>query len=397
MREIHDLEAFRQHVSAGHSLSNVALQELDLRQTELTQVEVSGALLLGCVLTDEQLCQLNRAGALVFPKLEGLPYESFRAQLYDPRELFGGFDLSDPDSYCETPDARIYRHYLSTGKANPPVIRESLARRLHDHSITDALHDFLQASEQARRGVVAMMGGHGLRRDSTEYRQVAQVARELAERGLLMISGGGPGAMEATHLGARMAERSDDALSEAIHRLADFGPNADPSQPDYRQRRWLANAFEVMERFPPASDNHASLGIPTWLYGHEPPTPLASHIAKYFSNSVREEGLITIAEGGIIFAPGSFGTFQEVFQDAAQNHYATQPAKASPMVFLNESFWRQQKPVFTLLERLSASSQLRNLLTITDSVDEAVEFICTCRPRTGAYPKWSFCADPETP
>ena len=35
------------------------------------------------------------------------------------------------------------------------------------------------------------------------------------------------------------------------------------------------------------------LGIPTWLYGHEPTTPFARVIAKYFQNSIREKAAST--------------------------------------------------------------------------------------------------------
>jgi hypothetical protein len=65
------------------------------------------------------------------------------------------------------------------------------------------------------------------------------------------------------------------------------------------------------------------VGIPTWFYGHEPPNPACELHAKYFANSVREEGLLTVATGGIIYTPGSAGTVQEVFQDYCQNHYGS--------------------------------------------------------------------------
>ena len=39
-----------------------------------------------------------------------------------------------------------------------------------------------------------------------------------------------------------------------------------------------------------------SLGIPTWYYGNEPPNLFASHAGKYFFNSVREDGLVSIAD-----------------------------------------------------------------------------------------------------
>ena len=88
--------------------------------------------------------------------------------------------------------------------------------------------------------------------------------------------------------------------------------------------------MQVRERFP--QDRYESVGIPTWLYGHEPATPLATRITKYFDNSIREDGILTLAKGGIIYTPGSAGTLQEIFQDAVQNHYLSF-GYASPMVF----------------------------------------------------------------
>jgi len=34
---------------------------------------------------------------------------------------------------------------------------------------------------------------------------------------------------------------------------------------------------------------------------------LASHIAKYFSNSIGEDGMLAVATAGIVFAPGGAG------------------------------------------------------------------------------------------
>ena len=63
---------------------------------------------------------------------------------------------------------------------------------------------------------VGVMGGHGLLRTDTMYRQIIFLSKQLTELGFLMVSGGGPGAMEATHLGAWMAGRSDDEVEEAL-------------------------------------------------------------------------------------------------------------------------------------------------------------------------------------
>ena len=84
-----------------------------------------------------------------------------------------------------------------------------------------------------------------------------------------------------------------------------------------------------------------SLGIPTWLYGHEPSTPFATHIAKLFENSIREDSILTLAFGGIIYAPGSAGTVQEIFQEAVQNHYLSFGV-SSPMIFLGSKYWNDE-------------------------------------------------------
>ncbi|MBR0260144.1 MAG: hypothetical protein IJQ49_07760 [Prevotella sp.] len=64
----------------------------------------------------------------------------------------------------------------------------------------------------------------------------------MTELGFLMVSGGGPGAMEATHLGAWMAGRSDDEVEEALNIVA--------SAPKYSDEGWISTAFEVMRRYP---------------------------------------------------------------------------------------------------------------------------------------------------
>ena len=138
--------------------------------------------------------------------------------------------------------------------------------------------------------------------------------------------------------------------------------------PSYKDRLWLDTAFIVMERFPSA--RYVSLGVPTWLYGHEPATPFATHIAKYFDNSTREDSILTISKGGVIYSPGSAGTMQEIFQDAVQNHYLSF-GYASPMVFLGTKYWTEEMPVYPLLKHLTTKGKYHNLL-LSLSDDEGV-------------------------
>jgi predicted Rossmann-fold nucleotide-binding protein len=148
--------------------------------------------------------------------------------------------------------------------------------------------------------------------------------------------------------------------------------------PSFKDPLWLDTAFRVRQQFP--SPRYVSLGVPTWLYGHEPATPFATHIAKYFENALREDGILTIAKGGIVYSPGSAGTMQEIFQDAVQNHYLSF-GYASPMIFLGTDYWMHEMPVYPLLQHLVDQGRYRNLmLSITDDELEVVDKIKSSFP-----------------
>lgn len=365
--EIEDVDALDRHLArTDGDLAGTVLQGLDLRarSRSLLDASLTGATFMGCRLESEALAHAHSQGALIFPPLDGLPFDAFRNRLYTAADLYEGFDPADPSSYAQTLDARVYQHFLATGKAAPPSILETLARRLHDHAISDALEEALVADPP--RKVVAIMGGHSMARGSQPYAKVARIARALTRAGFFMVSGGGPGAMEATHVGAWFAPRPDEDLDPALAVLAEA--------PSYKDTRWLAQAFEVRRRWPLPEGREAeadSLGIPTWLYGHEPPNPFATRIAKYFANSVREDGLLAIATHGVVFSPGSAGTIQEVFQDACQNHYLT-CGVASPMVFLDVGYWTETKPVYPLLKQLAEGKEYARWL---DCVDDEAEVV----------------------
>jgi predicted Rossmann-fold nucleotide-binding protein len=234
--------------------------------------------------------------------------------------------------------------------------------------------------------------GHPAANDAP-YMQVALLARSLAREGFTIATGGGPGAMEASNLGAWFASRSEAELRQAV-RMLERVPKVRPVAPgsaDWNSGEWLGPAFEVMEKFPrdEADPRTQSVGVPTWFYGHEPPNPFASHIAKFFENSIREEGVLAIATHGVIFAEGNAGTVQEIFQDACQNYYATS-GPAAPMVLLGTRYWNRDvskadassaKPVWPLLQQLGAEKGFAHLLRLTDDLDEIVRFLLDPGPR----------------
>ena len=286
-----------------------------------------------------------------------VPFNPLKRGLYTPEELYEGYREGDPGSYIGCFDDRVYRHYLAHGKV-ATELSETMARTLHDYAIGHALRRLL--SQYNERRVVGIMGGHALLRTDIVYQRIARLSKMLTEKGCLMVSGGGPGAMEATHLGAWMAGRTDTELGEALNIVAEA--------PSFKDAKWLDTAWQVRSRYP--QSQYQSLGVPTWLYGHEPATPLATQIAKYFENALREDGILTIAMGGVVYAPGSAGTMQEIFQDTVQNHYLSF-GYASPMIFLGEEYWQSTMPVYPLLRHLMKSGRYQNLLlSLTDDVEE---------------------------
>jgi len=188
--------------------------------------------------------------------------------------------------------------------------------------------------------------------------------------------------MEATHVGAFFATRSEAEMIKAIESMATRPEGALPNR-EYDDEDWLHRAWLMKTRYPiPEGDEEAcrSIGIPTWAYGHEPPAAFATHIAKYFANSVREDGLLMIANHGVIFAPGSAGTIQEIFQDACQNHYFVANGQCSPMILFGEEYWSKQKPVWPLLEKLARDQMYGEILSVTDDIDTILRKMLCYRP-----------------
>lgn len=347
-KEIETEQELLEVLKNNTNIKTLAFQSLDFFSVEsvASKNTFTDCLFLGCKIPSSLDNQISK-DCLIFPTVEAT-FNPYINSLYTKENLFNNYEIGNPESYENTLDKIVYNHYLKTGK-EADDIKETLLRRLHDHAITDALYDFIGNYDE--RKIVAIMGGHSLLRNEESYLEVAKISKKLTEEGYLMISGGGPGAMEATHVGAWMAGKNDHELLKVVNILADA--------PSYTDKHWLDKSFEVLNKYPVSV--YESVGIPTWLYGHEPPTPFATKIAKYFANSVREDGLLAIAKGGVIFSPGSAGTIQEIFQEATQNHYLSF-GYASPMVFLNSDFWTENIPVLPFFEQMMKEGKYHNII-----------------------------------
>ncbi|MEV6293706.1 LOG family protein [Streptomyces sp. NPDC004059] len=355
-REIESLAEFDEVVAEHGTLAQYRVQAVDLtdRTDVLLTTDTTGAVFLGCPMDAEAAAGVRASGALVFPPVPGLPFDPYRGFVYTPGELFDSLD----EGYEATSDARAYAWFQQT-KADGDIFA-SMLRSIHDDAVSDALDELLVGAR-----VVGVMGGHAMARGTAEYAGAARLGRELTRAGFTVATGGGPGAMEAANLGAYAAPFRDEMLHDALRLLAKT-PSFRPSVTD-----WARAAFEVRERWPGGG---ASVGIPTWFYGHEPPNAFAAHTAKYFANATREDGLLARSNAGVVFLPGAAGTVQEIFDNATPNYYESR-GEPTPMVLVDEEHWTRQLPAWSLLRALARGRSMESRIALVDRIEQAPEAI----------------------
>jgi predicted Rossmann-fold nucleotide-binding protein len=372
--EVESLEELAAHLRRD-SLVGLSVQGLDLERVDLSTVDVHQALFVGCRLSAGQIGDLVRRGAHVVPVFVDTPYPTQPPRLYTPDDLAYGFAAGGFEAMYDTD---VYRHYVAHGGATPDL-REALAQRVHDHGIDNALAHISGAwiQEHGAGSIVGVMGGHAEHRGSPAYRAAATLAWQLSREGKLILTGGGPGVMEAANLGSYLSTFAESELAAAIDQLA--------KATDFRAGdAYTAAALAVRDRYRPDApwEKAGGLAVPTWFFGHEPANLFAAKTAKMFSNASREEIILKLARGGIVFAPGRAGTVQEVFQAATLTFYGT-VGDSGPFVFLGRRFWTDELPIQQVLDPLLATSPLgdqRPLVHLTDDVSDAARVILRAEP-----------------
>ena len=163
---------------------------------------------------------------------------------------------------------------------------------------------------------------------STYYEPARELGRKLAEAGFAVITGGGPGIMEAANRGA------------------------------YEAGGW-------------------SIGCNIELPFEQDSNPYLNLSVNFRYFFVRKTMFVKYSNGFVIF-PGGFGTLDELFESLTL--VQTQKIKRFPIVLFGSSYWSGLLEWIkgTQLEAGAISPEDLNLLIVTDSVDEARDIVVDC-------------------
>jgi uncharacterized protein (TIGR00730 family) len=184
------------------------------------------------------------------------------------------------------------------------------------------------AVERIDRPAVSIFGSARVREDSPIYQAARSVGRYFAERGWAVITGGGPGAMEAANRGAK-------------------------------EGGGLSVGFNI--ELPHEQGSNPYLDI--------------SYTFKHFY--ARKVCFVKPAEGFVIF-PGGFGTLDELFE--ALTLIQTGKAQNFPVVLFDTDYWGELLDWIKgeLLADGMISPEDLDLLHATDDPVEAAEDVIEC-------------------
>jgi hypothetical protein len=172
---------------------------------------------------------------------------------------------------------------------------------------------------------ITIFGSARTKKDEESYKVALKIAEMLARRGFAIISGGGPGIMEAANRGARMGKGVSVGLN--IQLPAEQKPN-----------RYQTKSLTFRHFF------------------------------------ARKVMFVKYASGYVIM-PGGFGTLDEFFE--ALTLIQTGKIRRFPVVLMGRKYWDEliRWMERTLVEEGAISADNLNLFYLTDTPEDAVEYI----------------------
>jgi len=171
---------------------------------------------------------------------------------------------------------------------------------------------------------ITIFGSARLKENTAEYQQTCEIAGRIAELGFTIMTGGGPGIMEAANRGAKAV----GGRSVGVNIELPFEQNPNP----------------YMDR---------SVDI------------------RYFF--VRKVLLLKYSYGFVIM-PGGFGTLDEFFETITL--IQTKKISQFPIVVMDREYHQElMRYVDKMIERGTVSPSDKELFFYTDSIDEAVKYL----------------------
>ncbi|TVR82529.1 MAG: TIGR00730 family Rossman fold protein [Saprospirales bacterium] len=176
---------------------------------------------------------------------------------------------------------------------------------------------------------ISIFGSARTKANHPEYTKAVEIARRLIDEGYGIITGGGPGIMEAGNKGA------------TLQNGVSVGLNIDL----------------------PFEQGNNSFIDPDKNLNH-----------RYFF--VRKVMFVKYAQGFVVM-PGGFGTLDELFE--VLTLIQTNKITPVPVILFGKDYWRGLVDwiVNTLVDQGKVSEVDLNLFLLTDSVDETIEYINT--------------------
>jgi uncharacterized protein (TIGR00730 family) len=211
----------------------------------------------------------------------------------------------------------------------------------HVARIASEFHEGFEAVERIGGPAVSIFGSARVAEDHPAYAEARDVARRLAEAGFAIVTGGGPGVMEAANRGAR-------------------------------EGGGLSVGFNI--ELPHEQHSNPYLDIDVTF----------SHFY------ARKTMFVKAAEGFVIF-PGGFGTFDELFESLTL--IQTGKVLHFPVVLFDSGYWGPMLDWIrsrALAEEMVSPEDLE-LLHLTDDAEDAVATIVDCYERRCA----AMPAEPE--
>jgi uncharacterized protein (TIGR00730 family) len=208
---------------------------------------------------------------------------------------------------------------------------EDGAARLHVRRIADEFFQGFSAVEQIGRPAVSIFGSARIREGHPAYESARDLGGRFAQAGFAVVTGGGPGVMEAANRGAQ-------------------------------ESGGLSIGFNI--ELPHEQDSNPYLDIGVTF--------------RHFY--VRKTMFVKAAEGFVIL-PGGFGTLDELFE--ALTLIQTGKIENFPVVLFDSGYWRDLLAWINgrLLPEGMISREDERLLVVTDDPAEAVATVVACYER----------------